>query len=451
MHKIWMVLSLFMVSFAAMAASNVHEYKLDNGLTLLVKEDHRSPVVVSQVWYKVGSSYEDGGITGISHALEHMMFRGTQKHGPGMLDQIVAENGGEQNAFTDRDYTAYHQTWSKDKLPLSFELEADRMRNLLLSAEAFDKEIQVVMEERRMRTEDIPQSLTFERLQAASFISSTYHHPVVGWMSDLQNMTIADLRNWYQGWYVPNNAIVVVAGDVNPEEVYQLAKKYFAGIQAHQLPILKPQKEISSFGERRVNVNVPAKLPDLMMAYNVPVIKDFSADNSTPYALDVLSMILGGSDASRLAGILVREKGIAAAASTIYTQYSRMSDMFLIDVVPSPGHSMAENEMEVNKIIQDLQQKPVSAEELARAKAKLVAQKIYANDSLFFQAYELGSLAAVDLPWQLSEQYGDKINAVTAAEVQQAAKNYLTRNRLTVATLEPKIQATAPAQAKEKE
>ncbi len=433
-----------------MAAETVHSYQLDNGLTLLVKPDHRAPVVISQIWYKVGSSYETGGITGISHALEHMMFRGTEKYGPGVLNQMVADNGGEQNAFTDRDYTAYYQTWSKDKLALSFELEADRMRNLLLRPEDFAKEIQVVMEERRMRTEDIPQSLAYERLQAAAFISSPYHHPVVGWMNDLQNMTVNDLKKWYQTWYAPNNAILVVAGDVNPEEVYQLAKKYFGGIKTQTLPDLKPQKEIAALGERRVNVNIPARLPYLMMAFNVPVVKDLAPDSKVPYALDVLSMILGGSDASRLSQVLMREKNAASAASASYSEFSRLSDIFLIDVVPAPGRSLAENELVVNKIIADLQNKPVSESELARAKAKLLAQQIYAKDSLFFQAYQIGSLAAVGLPWQLAEQYPEKINAVTAADVQAAAKNYLTRNNVTVALLQPKIE-TIPAKAKESE
>jgi zinc protease len=446
--RIILLLITFFWTMAGMAADSVQAYQLSNGLTLLVKEDHRAPVVISQLWYKVGSSYEVGGITGISHALEHMMFRGTEKYGPGVLNQMVADNGGEQNAFTDRDFTAYYQTWSSDKLPLSFELEADRMKNLLLRPEDFAKEIQVVMEERRMRTEDIPQSLAYERLLAAAFISSPYHHPVVGWMNDLQNMQIADLRQWYNDWYAPNNAVLVVVGDVQPEKVHQLAQKYFADIKPKKLPVLKPQNEVAPIGERRVKINVPARLPYLMMAYNVPVVKELPADSQEPYALEVLAMILGGSDASRLSQILLREKNTASAASASYSAFSRKSDIFLIDLVPTPGKSLAENEMLINNMIHDLQTKPVSDEELSRAKAKLLAQQIYAKDSLFFQAYQLGSLAAVGLPWELAQAYPEKINAVTAAEVQKVASKYLISDRATVAMLEPKTDA-APAKAKD--
>ena len=225
-------------------AGDVHEYHLKNGLTLLVKEDHRAPVVISEIWYKVGSSYEPNGTTGISHALEHMMFRGTGKFGPGVLEKIVSENGGEQNAFTDSDFTAYYQKFSVDKLAVSFELEADRMRNLLLRPQDFLKEIQVVMEERRMRVDDNPQEILLERLNAAAFVASPYHHPVIGWKNDLQNMTVEDLRKWYQTWYAPNNAILVVVGDVNPNLVYQLAQTYFSNLKPIILPKIKPKKEI---------------------------------------------------------------------------------------------------------------------------------------------------------------------------------------------------------------
>jgi zinc protease len=209
-----------LLSGAAAAAPGVHEFMLDNGMKLIVKPDHRAPVVVSQVWYKVGSSYEHDGITGVSHVLEHMMFKGTKKHGPGEFSRIIAENGGRENAFTSRDYTAYFQSLEKSRLPVAFELEADRMRNLRLDADEFAKEVRVVMEERRLRTEDNAQALTYEQFNATAFINSPYRNPIIGWMDDLEGMALEDLQRWYERWYAPNNAVLVVAGDVDPEAVH---------------------------------------------------------------------------------------------------------------------------------------------------------------------------------------------------------------------------------------
>ncbi len=206
-------LSLSLVP-SAQAENTLRETTLDNGLRVIVKEDHRAPVMVSQVWYKVGSSYENDGITGVSHVLEHMMFKGTPKRPAGEFSRIIAANGGRENAFTGQDYTAYFQQMEKSRLKVSFELEADRMRNLLLQPAEFAKEIKVVMEERRLRTDDEPQSLTQEQFTAAAFVNSPYRHPIIGWMDDLENLRTEDLREWYQKWYAPNNATVVVVGDV---------------------------------------------------------------------------------------------------------------------------------------------------------------------------------------------------------------------------------------------
>ena len=219
---VWALLIVPVIGFA-----QVSEYQLDNGLKLLVKPDNRAPVVVSQVWYKVGSSYEHNGITGISHILEHMMFKGTENLGPNEFSRIIAENGGSQNAFTGRDYTAYFQTLEKERLEISFRLEAERMRNLIIDDAEFLKEREVVAEERRMRTDDNPRSLLREAMNAMAFMNSPYHHPVIGWMNDINHYDPEDLREWYQMWYAPNNATVVVVGDVKPDEVYQLAQKYF--------------------------------------------------------------------------------------------------------------------------------------------------------------------------------------------------------------------------------
>ncbi len=417
-------------------AQEVHEYELKNGLKLLVKEDHRAPVVISEIWYKVGGSYETNGITGISHALEHMMFRGTKQYGPGVLEQIVAKNGGQQNAFTDSDFTAYYQEFSADKLPISFELEADRMRNLLLRPEDFTKEIQVVMEERRMRVDDNPQSTLLERFNAAAFVESPYHNSVIGWKSDLENMSVNDLRQWYEKWYTPNNAIVVVVGDVKPNEVYQLAQKYFGPIKTSPLPLLKPANDIQPLGQHRLNIHLPAQLPWLVMAYHVPVINTDSK-STDPYALDLMTTLLSNGNSSQFAKNLIRGKQIAADADASYDPFSRLNNLFILDATPAPGHSLQELETALLEQIKLLQTHSVNPEELARAKAQIAANKTYREDSITQQAYELGSLAAVNLSWKIEKNYLSQINAVTPRQIQAVAIKYLQSRYLVVAHLHP--------------
>ena len=240
-------------------AGSVQEFKLDNGLKLMVQEDHRSPVVVSQVWYKAGSLDEVNGKTGVAHVLEHMMFKGTKKVKAGQFSRIIAAAGGKENAFTSSDYTCYFQQLEKSNLALSFELEADRMANLQLTKEEFDKEIKVVMEERRWRTDDKPQSLVNEAFQGAVYRAHPYSRPVIGFMNDLENMSYEDAREWYDLWYAPNNATVVVVGDVQAQEVYKLAKQHFGKLSTKKLPVRKPQVEPAQLGERRVVVKAPAK------------------------------------------------------------------------------------------------------------------------------------------------------------------------------------------------
>lgn len=433
--QFFIFLWLFMTSTLA-AASNVVSFELPNGLKILVQEDHRAPVVVSQVWYKVGSSYEPNGITGISHALEHMMFKGTKLHGPGEFSRIIAENGGEENAFTDRDYTAYYQVLDADKLPIAFELEADRMRNLIIDPAEFAKEIQVVMEERRMRYEDNPQMLTYERFVAASYISSNYHHTPIGWMHDLENMTADDVKTWYQQWYAPNNAIVVVVGDVNANEVFKLAEKYFGPLKPSVLPIIKPQKEIPSIGMKKIDVQLPAQMPWLMIGYQVPVIKT-DQNSMDPYVLSVIAAILDGGNSGTFRKNLIRGQQIAADIDVDYDPFNRLNSLFKINGTPSQGHTVAELTAAIINELKKLQENPVTKEELERVKAQVIAAKVYEEDSMSDQATTIGSLAAVGLPWQLRDQYIDKVSAVTPAQIMEVARRYFTQENLNVAELKP--------------
>ena len=429
--------------FATLAETKVSERVLPNGLKVLVKEDHRSPVAISQVWYKVGSSYEPGGITGVSHMLEHMMFKGTDKHPVGEFSKIIAENGGEENAFTGQDYTAYFQTMEASRLAVSFELEADRMRYLHLLPEELKKELQVVTEERRMRTDDNPQAKMQEQFMALAYSNSPYKHPVIGWPADIANYTVEDLQAWYQRWYAPNNATLVVVGDVQANAVFDLAEKYFGELKASDIKPLKPQTEIDQLGVRKMTVKVPAKLPSVLMGYKVPVLKTAEKDIDA-YALEVLAGVLDGGSSARLTAALVRGKQIAVSASASYGLSSRLSDLFELEATPAEGKTVNDLELALRDEIKKLQQNLISNEELERIKAQVLASDIFQKDSNFYQAMELGVLETVGLGWQKADEYVAKINQVSAEQVRDVAKKYLIEDHLSIAYLEPQtINLTA--------
>jgi zinc protease len=425
--------------------SNIKEYRLDNGLTVLVKPDHRAPVVVSQVWYKAGSSYEKNGTTGVAHVLEHMMFKGTDDYGPNEFSRIIAANGGQENAFTGQDYTAYYQQLEKSRLPISMKMEADRMQNLNLSAEEFGKEIKVVMEERRMRTDDKPKAKTYEQFMATAFVNSPYHHPIIGWMDDLENMVAADAQDWYSHWYAPNNATLVVVGDVEPKAVVELAKQHFGPLKPKAVPKLKPQREIPQKGVRRITVRETARLPYLIMGYKIPVVST-AKQSWEPYAIEMLAYVLDGGDSARFTKNLIRGKSIAAGIGAGYDMYSRLGDLFTISGTPAQDFSVDDLEQAIRGQIKQLQDAPVSEDELNRFKTQIIASKVYEKDSVFYQAMQIGTLATVGLDWRLSDQFLEKIRAVTPEQIQTVARKYLIDDGLTVATLDPQpVTQTANA------
>ena len=436
------LLSTGLCLFSVIAVANVQEYELKNGLKLLVKEDHRAPVVVSQVWYKVGSSYEYEGITGISHALEHMMFKGTEKYAPGEFSRIISENGGRENAFTGADYTAYFQTLESSLLAISMQLEADRMRNLIVLKDEFIKEIEVVKEERRLRTEDKPQSFTYEVAMSTAFQTGPYGHPIIGWMNDLNDMTADDLREWYQQWYAPNNATLVVSGDVKAEEVYQLAKKYFGSLPAGKPVRATRYPEVAQNGIRRITVKRPAELPYLLMAYKVPVLKTAmdlpeQVPEWEPYALEVLASVLDGGSSARFTSHLVRGKAVAASVGAGYNFSARLDHLFTISGTPAQNHTVVQLEAAVREEIEQLKNNLVSKNELARIKAQVVSNDVFEHDSVFYQAMIIGIFETVGLSWKDTEKYVESIKAVTAEQVQAVAMKYLQDDRLTVAVLDP--------------
>jgi len=420
----------------AAGSSVVHEYRLDNGMRILVKEDHRAPVAVSMVWYGAGSMDEFNGTTGVAHVLEHMMFKGTPKVPMGEFSRQIARAGGRDNAFTSRDYTAYFQTLHRDRLALAFELEADRMTNLLLSKEEFEKEIQVVMEERRWRTDDRPAALLYEALMATALQAHPYRRPVIGWMNDLQNMRVEDARDWYQKWYAPNNAILVVVGSVTGDEVYALARKHFGGIASRALPERKPQLEPEQRGMRRVVVKAPSELPSVYLAFRVPKLRDPDKDWE-PYALDVLEGVLSGHEGARLTASLVRGSRLAAAAGAGYRGTGRGPGFFLLTGTPSEGRTVAELEAALRAEVRRIADEGVGREELDRVKAQVVAAQVFARDSMFAQASQMGSLESIGLSHRTIDIVVDRIRQVTAEQVQEVAGRYFGDEALTVAVLDP--------------
>ncbi len=436
--KIRTILLSCMMLTAAMAvqAQTVHEYVLQNGMKLLIKEDKRAPTVVHMVWYKVGSIDETNGTTGISHVLEHMMFKGTKKYKAGEFSRMVASLGGRENAFTSRDYTGFYQQIEKSRLDAVMALEADRMGNLQFSKSEFDKEIQVVMEERRWRTDDQPMGMLSEASNAAAFIAHPYHFPIVGWMNDLENLTIQDVEAWYHRWYAPNNATMVVVGDVDAERVRVLAEKYYGGYPRQKLIPTRPQTEPEQRGIRRVSVKAPAENPYVQLSFKVPTLRDLEKDSDV-YALSVLAAVLDGYDNARLTNKLVKTDRVANSAGASYDELQRGPALFSLEGSPVAGVDVTTLETLLRDEVTRIAKDGVSDQELQRVKRQLIASQIYKRDSVFGQASELGSMAMVGVSPRQIERIIEKLKEVTAQQVKDVAGKYFKDDSLTVATLIP--------------
>ena len=433
-----------------LAQAKIDELMLKNGMKIIVQEDHRSPVVVSQVWYRAGALDEVNGKTGVAHVLEHMMFKGTKRVPAGQFSRLIAAAGGKENAFTGQDYTCYFQQLEKSNLPLSIRLEADRMANLVITDAEFAKEIKVVMEERRWRTEDKPQSKVNEQFQATAFRAHPYARPVVGHMNDLENMTASDAREWYNNWYAPNNATLVVVGDVKAQDVFKLANQYFGKLKAKKLPARKPQVEPQQIGERRVVVKAPGKLPYLVMGFHVPVIQNANDTNVEPYALDVLSGVLSGTDSARLNQSLVRESQLAVEVGAGFDSTSRgRQGLFELVGTPSEGKTVAELEAAIFAQIEKIKTDGVTQAELNRVKAAVISSDVYQRDSMFYQAMQIGQLETMQYSYKMLDSYPKLLAAVTSDDIKKVAAKYLVKDNMTVGTLDPQpIDPNAKPQGK---
>lgn len=432
--------TLFAQSSIALAQGKITQFTLDNQMQVVVKEDHRSPVVVHQVWYRVGANYEHSGKTGISHMLEHMMFKGTKKLKPGEFSKIVSRLGGRDNAFTSRDFTAYYQIIGKQHLEEMMRLESDRMRNVVLTDAEFIKERDVVTEERRWRTEDKPSGKLYEQFMATAYMSSPQHFPVIGWMSDIRAWTAEDARNWYKQWYAPNNATLVVVGDVDPQKVYALAQKYYGKYEPEKIEPPRPQTEIEQEGERRIELLAETKNPSIMMGFHAPtlVTAKNEQERQEVFALEVLSSILDGDDSARLTKSLVREQQIVANVGAGYDGTDRLTTLFLFSATPAKNVATKKVEAAIWEEINKLQNELIKPSELQRILAQSEANYIFHQDSIQAQANVLGSLISVGLPADTLGNWVESLRQVTPEQVQAVAKKYLQPHKVTVATLLPK-------------
>jgi zinc protease len=435
-------LLLLLFTFVTQASfGQIQSFKLDNGLNIIVKEDHRAPVAVSMIWYNVGSADEPGGLTGISHALEHLMFKGTPTYPLGVFSKTISSLGGQENAFTNTDYTAYFEKIATKHLPTSLALEADRMQHLLLDESEFQKEIKVIQEERRQRTDDNPQALTFERFLATAHLASPYHHPVIGWMNDIQHLTIPDIRRWYERFYAPNNATLVVVGDVNPDEVHALAKQYFGPIKAQPLIERKQQIEPRALGKKHILVKAPANVPLLLQGYIVPSVKTADTKHARdPYTLEVIAALLDAGDSGRFSQHLIRGTERASNVGVSYNLYTRYQTQFITYGSPSAGNTLKDLAEGIALELNRLKTEPVSDAELKRVKTQLIAQKTFERDSVFGQAMELGVLETLGLGADVAEQYNAHIRDVTSTDVQAAAHAYFDDSHMTEAHLLPQTE-----------
>ena len=437
------------LAVAAPVTDNTFETTLANGMRVVVREDHRAPTAVQMVWYRVGSIDEHDGVTGVAHVTEHMMFKGTPRVGPGEFNRRVASVGGRDNAFTSTDYTAYFQQVPASQLKAVMVLEADRMRHLTLEPTGYSKEIQVIMEERRMRTDDQSSARVHEAMNAVAWQAHPYRRPVIGWMSDLEQMTVADVRDWYRRWYVPNNATLVVVGDVNHQQVFGWAKQTYGAIPARALPERKQNEEPVQTGQRQLEVKAPADLPLLVMGWKAPRLNDPRKDMD-PYALEMLAQILDGHDAARLPTALVREQQVAVSIDTSYDSTNRGPSMFMVQASPRPGHTVEQLEQSIRGALAEVANKGVTDQELARARSQLRASEVYKKDSVMGQAMEIGMLETLGYGWQSSPLMLEKLNQVTAADVQRVAQSYFKDDQLTIARLVPQPLDAAALAARAK-
>jgi zinc protease len=432
MRVLWVLAALSLTSASAGAKpyrERAREEILANGLKVILLEDHKAPVAVFQIWYRVGSRNESFGHTGLSHLLEHMMFKGTDKLAPEEYSRIIQRNGGDSNAFTTEDYTTYFATIASDRLGVVADLEADRMNHLTLSPEVFATERDVVREERRLRTDNNPTAALFEQLGAAAFTAHPYHNPIIGWMNDIAQATVTDVERHYRTYYVPNNAFIVAVGDFDSGELLQSLANTFGAIPPAPSPPGVRSIEPVQHGERRVELRRQAELPFVAIAYHVPNLRSHDAG-----ALEVLARALAGGKSARLHHDLVYEQQLARSVGADYEYTSLDPGGFVLYAQPMPGQPTTRVEHALLKEIADLRDHPPEPREIEKAKNGIEASFLFAQDSLFYQALLLGQYE-ISGDWRWIDDYLPAVRAVTADDLLRVARFYLGSDNRTVATL----------------
>jgi zinc protease len=428
------------ISGPAPAQEKPVEYKLANGMTVIVKPDRRAPTAVHMVYVRVGSMDEVDGNSGLAHILEHMMFKGTPTTGPGEFSRKVAALGGRENAFTTRDNTGYYQQIPANRLEDVIRLESDRFAHNQWPDAEFKRELEVVKEERRMRTDDNPRAQLHEQLSGVTYQASPYRRPVVGWMSDLDTMTAQDARDFYQRWYGPANAAVVIAGDVDVQQVRRLVDKYYGAIPARPVPARKPRDEPAQNGIRRMEFKAPAEQSYVTLAFKVPQLRSFehTPQNDDALALTVLAAVLDGYEGARLDRALTQGPDrVADSVDAGNGLWGRGPQLFTLSGVPAAGKKPEQVEAALREQVARVARDGVTEAELQRVKTRWIAGEIYKLDSVMNQARELGGAWVVGLPIDANERLMARLREVTADQVKSVAARYFGDDQLSVGILRP--------------
>ncbi|MDX8405418.1 MAG: pitrilysin family protein [Mariprofundus sp.] len=438
--KIFAMLMLLISVPVTSLATELQQTTFKNGVKLIVEEDHSAPVAMVQIWLKVGGRDELPGKTGLAHVFEHMMFKGSKKLAAGEYSRRIAAMGGNDNAFTSTDYTAYFETVPAGRVNEVVGLEAERFANLALRDEDFQKEIRVIMEERRMRTDDDPNSHMFEELSAVSLRLHPYRNPVIGWMQDLKKLTIKDVRAFYQLHYVPGNATVVVVGDVDFAQLKQVVAQTFGQMKARPINARFNPVEPEPFGPKRIQVKLPAQLPMLAITIPVPVWQPGKNDREAA-ALAVATQILAGGRSARLQRELVDEQRRAFSAGAGYDPFGMGLDLWYAYGLLGPKQTTEAFEQSLWALLTDMAEKPIADAPLAAAKRNMIAAEVFAQDSLYLRAKEIGRMEVSGIGANHRDAWLQAIRAVTAADLQAAVARWLKQDRSTTGILTPEVKS----------
>ncbi|MCX8033775.1 MAG: insulinase family protein [Thermodesulfovibrio sp.] len=430
--KAFAIALLFILTFPLMGFCEIKEEIFKNGLKLILIKDNSSPVATFQVWYKVGAINEPEGKSGISHLLEHLMFRGSKNYPGNVFSKIIQSQGGVDNAFTTKDYTVYYQKLTPSKLDISINLESDRMENLLLQREDFELEKKIVLEERRQRYEDNPESLIIEEVIGTAFKVHPYRRPVIGWTEDIQSITFEDIKQYYHKYYCPDNAFIIVAGDINDDIIEKIREKFEKIPSCKDISESKKLYEPKQYGERRLILKKQTYLPMLVMVYKVPAYPKIDS-----LSLEILSTILGEGKSSRLFRKLVNEKALVVDIETSNSPLSRDGFLFFIVASIRDKQKVEEVEKIIREEIEKIKSELPSEKEIEKAKNQVEASFLFSQDSVFGQALILGRFEIIS-SWKMIEKYKQEIMKISGNDLVEVAKKYLNEDNLTVGILLPK-------------